>query len=191
MTIRTIARLSILSAIALAGVGAANADVFLKVPSLKGASTQRGFEGQIAITGASMSVTSYTVPSADGGTDMTRTTTVGPIYITKAPDRSSPKLVSNAVEGAPLGRIEITFTSPATQAIEAKWIIEGAEVRSYSVNPDSMNGNAPLESIEIGYASMTYQYFDSDGRVAGTKPSAEARFDVPADQLFPEDAGCR
>ena len=36
MTIRSIARFSILSAIALAGVGAANADVFLKIPSLKG-----------------------------------------------------------------------------------------------------------------------------------------------------------
>jgi type VI secretion system Hcp family effector len=191
MTFRSIARLSILSAIALAGVGAANADVFLKVPSLKGASTQRGFEGQIAVTGASMSVSSYTVPSGDGVSDVTRTTTVGPIYITKAPDRSSPRLVSNAVEGAPLGRIEITFTSPTTQAIEAKWIIEGAEVRSYSVNPDSMNGNQPLESIEIGYASMTYQYFDSDGRISGTKPATEARFDVPADQLFPTDEGCR
>ena len=82
MTFRSIARLSILSAIALAGVGAANADVFLKVPSLKGASTQRGFEGQIAVTGASMSVSSYTVPSGDGVSDVTRTTTVGPIYIT-------------------------------------------------------------------------------------------------------------
>ena len=191
MTIRSIARFSILSAIALAGVGAANADVFLKIPSLKGASTQRGFEGQIAVTGASMSVSSYTVPSGDGVSDVTRTTTVGPIYITKSPDRASPKLVSNAVEGAPLGRIEITFTSPVTQAIEAKWIVEGAEVRSYSVNPDSMNGNQPLESIEIGYASMTYQYFDTDGRVVGTKPSAEARFDVPAEQLFPGDDGCR
>lgn len=191
MTIRSIARFSILSAIALAGVGAANADVFLKIPSLKGPSTQRGFEGQIAVTGASMSVSSYTVPSGDGVSDVTRTTTVGPIYITKMPDRSSPRLVSNAVEGAPLGRIEITFTSPATQAIEAKWIIEGAEVRSYSVNPDSMNGNLPLESIEIGYASMTYQYFDTDGRAVGTKPTAEARFDVPVEQLFPGDEGCR
>ena len=191
MTIRSIARFSILSAIALAGVGAANADVFLKIPSLKGASTQRGFEGQIAVTGASMSVSTYTAPSADGVGDGTRTTTVGPIYITKTPDRSSPRLVSNAVEGAPLGRIEITFTSPTTQAIESKWIIEGAEVRSYSVNPDSTNGNQPLESIEIGYASMTYQYFDTDGRVVGTKPSAEARFDVPAEQLFPGDEGCR
>ncbi len=191
MNFRSIARLSILSAIALAGVGAASADVFLKIPSLKGQSNQRGFEGQIAVTGASMSVSSYTVPSGDGVSDVTRTTTVGPIYITKLPDRSSPRLVSNAVEGAPLGRIEITFTSSTTQAIEAKWIIEGAEVRSYSVNPDAMNANQPLESIEIGYASMTYQYFDSDGRVAGTKPSAEARFDVPAEQIFPGDEGCR
>lgn len=191
MTIRSIARISILSAIALAGAGAASADVFLKIPSVKGGSTQRGFEGQIAVAGASMTVSSYTTPSVDGVGDATRNTAVGPLYITKAPDRTSPGLVSSAVEGAPLGRIEITFTSPVTQAIESKWIIEGAEVRSFAVNPDATNGNQPVESIEIGFASMTYQYFDSDGRVAGTKPSTEARFTVPAEQLFPYDEGCR
>ena len=95
-----------------------------------------------------------------------RTTTVGPIYITKSPDRSSPKLMSSAVEGAPLGRIEITFTSSphGTQAVESSWIIEGAEVRSFNVGPDSMNGNQPTESIEIGYSSMTYQYFAKDSK---------------------------
>ena len=188
MTFRSIARFSILSAIALAGAGAANADVFLKISSLKGDSTQKGFEGQIQISGASMSVASWTAPDPSGSADTVRTTTVGPLYVTKAPDRSSPKLTSLAVEGAPLGRIEITFTDNITKALTSKWIVDGAEVRSISVAPDAMNGNTPSESIEIAYASMTYQYFDTR---MGSKPVEEAKFAVPDDQLFPYDAGCR
>lgn len=188
MITRSFARIGILSAIALAGAGAANADVFLKIPSLQGGAAQRGFEGQIEITGASMSVASWTQPDPSGVADTVRTTTVGPIYITKSPDRSSPKLTSYAVEGMPLGRIEITFTDDVTKAVTSKWIIDGAEVRSLSINPDPSNGNKPLENVEIAYASMTYQYFDGRG---GTKPAEEAKFDVPVEQLFPYDEGCR
>jgi len=187
MSFRTFARLSILSAVALAGAGAANADVFLKVPSLQGGAAQRGFEGQIEITGASMSVSSWTQPDPSGVADTVRTTTVAPIYITKSPDRSSPKLTSYAVEGMPLGRIEITFTDNTTKAITSKWIVDGAEVRSISVSPDPNNGNKPYESVEIAYASMTYQYFDGRG---GNKPTEEVKFDVPPEQLFPFDGGC-
>lgn len=188
MSFRSIARISILSAIALAGAGAANADVFLKISSLKGDSTQKGFEGQIQISGASMSVASWTAPDPSGAADTVRSTTVGPIYITKTPDRSSPKLTSFAVEGMPLGRIEITFTDDVTKAVTSKWIVDGAEVRSISVAPDAMNGNRPSENVEIAYASMTYQYFDAR---MGTKPVEEAKFNVPEEQLFPYDEGCR
>jgi type VI protein secretion system component Hcp len=188
MNIRSITRISILSAIALAGAGAANADVFLKISSLKGDAVQKGFEGQIQISGASMSVASWTAPDPSGAADTVRSTTVGPIYITKSPDRSSPKLTSYAVEGMPLGRIEITFTDDVTKAVTSKWIVDGAEVRSISIAPDSMNGNKPSESVEIAYASMTYQYFDAR---MGAKPVEEAKFSVPDEQLFPYDEGCR
>ncbi len=188
MITRSCARLVILSAIALAGAGAANADVFLKIPSLQGGATQRGFEGQIEIAGASMSISSWTQPDPSGVGDTVRTATAGPIFITKSPDRSSPRLTAYALEGQPLGRIEITFTDDASNAITSKWIIDGAEVRSISVNPDPSNGYRPVENVEIAYAAMTYQYFDGRG---GPKPVEEARFDAPADQLFPFDEGCR
>jgi len=188
MSFRSIARISILSAIVLAGAGAANADVFLKIPSLKGEVTQKGFEGQIQISGASMSISSWTAPDPSGAADTVRTTTVAPIYVTKSPDRASPKLTSFAVEGMPLGRIEITFTDDVTKAVTSKWIIDGAEVRSFSVSPDTSNGNKPNENIEIAYASMTYQYFDPK---MGARPVEEVKFDVPEEQLFPYDEGCR
>ncbi|MBK8837196.1 MAG: type VI secretion system tube protein Hcp [Hyphomonadaceae bacterium] len=194
MSIRTFARTSILSAIALAGAGAANADVFLKVDGAPGEATLRGFEGQISVSGASMNVSSFTMPDPEGLTDQIRSTTVGPIFITKLQDRSSPKLMMAAVEGQPLGRIEVTFTSPLRaggQAVDSKWILEGAEVRSYNVNPDFNNGNMPTESIEISYSSMKYQYYGKDAKGQRTGTMEEVTWRVPDQQLFPFDEGCR
>ncbi len=195
MSIRTFARISFLSAIALAGAGAANADVFLKVEGTPGEAMQRGFEGQIQVTGASMNISSFLMPDPDGLTDSVRSTNVGPIYITKSPDRSSPKLMMSAVEGMPLGRIEISFTSaPRTgqpQSVESKWILEGAEVRSFSVNPDPNTGSQASESIEITYSSMRYQYYSKDSKGLRSGTMEEVKWSVPDAQLFPFDEGCR
>jgi type VI protein secretion system component Hcp len=188
MSIRNVARFGILAAIALAGAGAANADVFLKVQSLQGDAIQRGFEGQIQLTGAAMSVSSWTAPDPSGLGDTVRTTSVSPLFISKTPDRSSPKLTSFAVEGMPLGRVEITFTDNTTQAITSRWIIEGAEVRSIGSSPDPMNAGRQTENIEIAYASMTYQYFDPRSKTG--HPTEEVKFAAPEEQLFPYDAGC-
>lgn len=195
MTIRNFARTSILSAVALAGAGAANADVFLKIQGAPGEAGQRGFEGQIQVSGASMNVSSFVTPDPEGVVDTVRTTSVGPIYITKLPDRSSPKLMVSAVEGQPLGTIEITFTSAprpgAPQTVEARWIIEGAEVRSFNVAPDFQNGNTPTENIEISYSSMKYQYYAKDAKGQRTGTMEEVSWKVPDSQLFPFDEGCR
>ena len=194
MSIRTFARIGILSAIALAGAGAANADVFLKIEGTPGEATLRGFEGLISVGGASMNVSSFTMPDPEGLTDQIRSTTVGPIYITKQPDRSSPKLMMAAVEGQPLGRIEITFTSPVRtggQVVESKWILEGAEVRSFNIASDFNSGNTPTENIEISYSSMKYQYYAKDSKGQRTGAMEEVTWRVPDSQLFPFDEGCR
>lgn len=193
--IRAFTRLTLLSVAALASAGAASADIFLKTTTASGDATQRGFEGQIAITGVNMGISSFTMPDPEGFQDEVRSTTVSPLYITKTPDRSSPRLMAAAVEGAPLGRIEITFTSPvrpgAAETVESRWIIEGAEVRSFNLSSDPMNGDRPTESIEISYASMTYQYFTKDAKGARSGSMEELKWRVPDEQLFPYDGGCR
>ena len=195
MSIRTFARMSILAGIALAAAGAANADVFLKVEGTPGDTLQKGFEGQIALSGANMSISSFVMPDPEGLADTTRTTNVGPIYINKSPDRSSPKLMMSAVEGAPLGTIEITFTAPVRpgqpQAVESRWILEGAEVRSFNVFQDAANGLGPTETIEIAYSSMRYQYFSKDAKGLRNGSMEEVKWSVPDDQMFPFDEGCR
>ncbi len=192
--IRTITRITLLSAVALATAGAASADIFLKTTASQGDVTRNGFEGQIAITGVNMGVSSFTMPDPEGFQDEVRTTTVSPLYITKSPDRSSAKLMAAAVEGAPLGRIEITFTSPgrpgSVETLESRWIIEGAEVRGFNVNSDPSMGGVPVESVEIAYSSMTYQYSTKDAKGVHSGSMEETKWRVPDAQLFPYDSGC-
>jgi type VI secretion system Hcp family effector len=195
MNIHAFARTAILAGLAAAAAGAANADVFLKVNGTPGEAVQRGFEGQIQLAGASLNISSYVGPDPTGLADTTRTTNVGPLFITKSPDRASPRLMMAAVEGAPLGTIEITFTPPMrigqVAVIESKWILEGAEVRSFNTYPDGANGNLPIETVEIAYSSMRYQYFSKDTKGQRTGAMEEVKWSVPDDQLFPSDFDCR
>lgn len=195
MSIRNFARTTILSGIALAGAGAANADAFMKLEGMQGEALQRGFEGQIVLAGASMNISNFVSPDPEGLVDTVRSTNVGPLYLTKSPDRVSPKLMMAAVEGAPLGTVEITFTSPARtgvgQVVESRWILTGAEVRSFNIFPDTANGGLPTETIEISYSSMRYQYFTKDAKGQRTGSMEEVKWSVPDSQLFPFDEGCR
>jgi type VI protein secretion system component Hcp len=194
MSIRVLARSALLAGVALASAAAASADVFMKVEGTPGEARQRGFEGQVALTGATINISSYVTPDPEGIADNVRTVNAGSLYLTKMPDRSSPKLMMSAVEGAPLGTIEISFTSPnpsgAGQSVDAKWIIEGAEVRAYNAYPDPATGNLPVEQIEIAYASMRYQYFTKDAKGQRTGGMEEIKWKVPEGQLFPTDEGC-
>ncbi len=194
MSIRIAAHTAILAGLVALSASAASADVFLKVEGTPGDSVKRGFEGQIVLAGASMNISSFVMPDPDGLVDQVRSTSVGPIFLTKSPDRSSPKLMMAAVEGAPLGTVEITFTSSTRmgqpETVEGRWILEGAEVRSFNVFPDMQNGNAPSETVEISYSSMRYQYFARDAKGQPTGVMEEVSWSVPDEQLFPFDGGC-
>jgi type VI protein secretion system component Hcp len=194
MNVSILARTAILAGLAAASATGANADVFLKIEGTRGDAAQRGFEGQILLSGASMNISSFVMPDPDGLVDQVRSTSVGPLFLTKSPDRSSPKLMMAAVEGAPLGTVEITFTSAPRmglpETVEARWIIEGAEVRTFNVFPDMQNGNMPSETVEISYSSMRYQYFAKDARGQRTGAMEEVKWSVPDEQLFPFEAGC-
>jgi type VI protein secretion system component Hcp len=171
--------------------GAASAEVFMKAPGATGEATAKGFEQQVVLTGASFSISSY--PGFDAeGLPSGRLTSVGPVLLTKSPDRSSPRLALAAVEGAPLGTVEITFTEPAARGrpgeVKARWILEGASVRAFSVYPGATPGEGPIESIELAYATMRYQ-------VPGASQSGvseEVQWTAPEDQMslgHPEGCG--
>ena len=86
-------RAAAVSALVAVCGGSAGADTFLKMKGATGDAYQRGFEQQIVLTGASLSVMSTPDFGPDGEMLATRTRSSGPIYLSKTPDRSSPKLM--------------------------------------------------------------------------------------------------
>jgi type VI protein secretion system component Hcp len=170
-------------AAAVAGLaGAAHADVFLKIPGVAGSATAAGFEQQIEIDGASMNISSYLDYGYDGQSQPRQVTSAGPAFITKSPDRATPKLMQAAVSASQLGTVEITFTAPGRSggmAVESRWILEGARVNSYGSYPDAGRDNAMTENVEIAYERMRVQYFPVDAQgVRATRPE-EVSWEAP------------
>jgi type VI secretion system Hcp family effector len=168
--------------------GSAGADTFLKMKGVAGDAYQRGFEQQILLTGASLSVSSMPDFGPDGEVLPTRTRSSGPIFLSKAPDRSSPRLMQAALEGKDVGTLEITFTAPgkngSPQTPQYKWILEGVHLNSYSVSPGASVGDASSEMIEVSYESMRYQYFTIDPKTGRPASTDEVNFVAPVDHPF-------
>lgn len=195
MSIVSVARLAVVSGIAACAAGAAHADAFMKMTGAPGDVTLKGLEQQVALIGASFNV--MTVPQFDeNGEQNGRATQAGPVMLTKAPDRSSPKLMLAAMQNQDVGDIEITFTAPRVPGnpvtMQYKWILEGVRVNAFSVYPGASAGETPVETIEVSYKSLRYQYFPVDPRTGKSSSSEEVVIDAPDGQTFGESyiAGC-
>ena len=189
------ARTSLIASLARGAAGAAQADVFMKVTGAPGDATARGFEQQIALGGASISVSSAPAYDHPEDTAPSRTTSVSPIVISKTLDRSSPKLMLSAVNGDKLGTIEISFTStPRTggpQVVDDRWVLEGAEVESFQVSPGLDKHDPPIETVEISYKTMRYQHYVTDAKGLRTGAMDEVKWTAPAPDPFADDVSCR
>jgi type VI secretion system Hcp family effector len=178
------------AAIAVLSAGAASAEVYMKAAGAPGEATAKGYEQQITLAGASLNVSNMMVLGEDGET-LQQQRYVGNVMITKSPDRASPKLALAAVDGANLGTVEITFTEPATrnrpERVKSRWILEGAEVRSFSVYPGAVATDPPAESVELSYRSMRYQVMTSSA--SGASTTEETQWTTPEDQLIGWDNG--
>lgn len=194
MTNLGLARAAVMAGFTLAAAGAAHAEIFMKIEGVPGDSGQRGFEDQIVVTGASLNVMSYLMPDPEGQVEQVRTPSVGPVSFTKRPDRASPKLMMAALQGQPLGPIEVTFTAPVrpgvAPVIESRWIIEGAEIGNFSTFPNYDGTSAQTETVDFTYATIRYQYFGKDAKGGRSGVMEEVTLKVPDSQLFPFDQGC-
>jgi type VI protein secretion system component Hcp len=192
MTIRMIAAATAAAA-AIGASGAAHADVYMKVSSTPGDARTAGFEQQIVLTGASLNISSYMDYGFDGQSEPVRAIQATPIYLNKAPDRSSPKLMVAAIKGGDIGTIEITFTSPnraGAQVVESRWILEGAQIRSFNLFPGADGVSPASETFELAYKTMRYQYFTTDAKGVRTGAMEEVTWDSPEGQTFaPEGCG--
>ena len=193
MTTRTFIRVAMIAGAAAAMAGTARADVFMKVASTPGDASAKGFEEQIALIGASLTIMNTLDYGPDGlANPALRIPQVSPITFNKAPDRSSPKLMRAAIQGSELGTVEITFTSPgrAGHQIDARWILEGAKINSYYTYPGATAAETPTETVEVSYTTMRYQYYVKDAKGMRTGAMEEVAWDTPETPSYGLNDGC-
>ncbi len=185
-------RAAMLAGAALAVAGAAHADTFMKVTGAPGGATAKGFETQIVLSGASLSVMNMPAYTDEGFETSERVPHMSAISFTKAPDRASPKLLQAAIDGRSLGTIEVAFTTPARtgHVVDSRWILEGARINSFFVFPGATPGEAAVETVEIAYDALRFQHYVKDGKGVSTGEMEEVRMTPPAQDAFGLDGGC-
>ncbi len=194
MSLTTAFRSALIASASLMAAGAAHADVFMKMTGAPGEATTKGFEQQVMLSSASFSINNTPNFNQDGEIDG-RSTYVAPITLTKSPDRASPKLMQAAQQNLGVGTVELSFTGPRTPGspltVQYKWILEGVHVNAYSVYPGA-TGEPPMETIQLSYTSLRYQYFPADPRSGRSTASEEIVIDSPdGSELGLEVVGCR
>jgi type VI protein secretion system component Hcp len=188
----TVIRAATLASAAFALAGAAHADVFMKASGVPGDARARGFESQIELNGASLSVMNMPTYTDEGFETGERTPHMSAISFNKSPDRASPRLLQAALDGRTLGSVEVTFTTPgrAGQTVDSRWILEGARINSFYVFPGATPGEVPVETVEIAYDALRFQHYVKDAKGVATGEMEEVRMTPPEQETFGLEGGC-
>ena len=126
--------------------------------SIPGDVTDVGFAGDILLNsvswGLGKGVTSA-MGSAAGGS---RQNSVSSLTITKTLDKSTPKLLDQALGGTPTPEVDILFSSGGTQPY-LQYTLKNVLISGYSV---SSGGDRPTESMTLDFTQVQISYFSQN-----------------------------
>ena len=149
----------------------------MKLGNIKGESTTKGYEDQIAISSFSHAMSKpYDLISKSGKS------THGEIVVSKRLDLSSAPIMTRLNSGQSFSSVEIAFTMQVSNNyIEyLKYTLENAVITSYSITSSDDPENAPNEEITIFYERIKVDYKEIDpatnkpgqsGTVSGVRQS--------------------
>jgi type VI secretion system secreted protein Hcp len=181
-TIQTVAVASlVVSAATAAGDANAAVDTFLKVDSIKGDATMRGYEGDIVVSSVELSATATNTATTGTGVASGKRQ-FSPVVIQKVTDRSSVSLFKAFVQGEHLKNVEIDFVKSTAQGAMQflKIDLGDAVVSSYSLSSDA--GGRPTESISFNYLKIEETYTPQSA-AGGAEASISASYDIAAQKL--------
>jgi type VI secretion system secreted protein Hcp len=143
------------------------ASLFLKINSVKGSSSVKGFENTIECTSFSWSGALPVVSQSSAAAETFGQPHLGDLVISKLPDKSSALLFANMTGGKRMTEdIELDINKiidgNSTTFMSIK--LHGAIVNAFSV---SSGGDAPMESVSFNYVKVYFGFADEDkGKVA-------------------------
>lgn len=140
--------------------------IYLKIDSIKGSTTTKGFEDQIELNsfqwGAGLGVS-----SARGGDRTTSEPSVSEITATKVVDKSSEGLFKSLLKGEAIGTGTVSFTAASKgEAIAyATLKLEEVIISGFSM---SSGGDLPSESLSLNFTKFDWSFTGRDGKQGGS-----------------------
>jgi len=144
--------------------GAARGGAFIKLGDIKGEATDAAHKDWIIIE------------SFDQGILLERDAASGlptgkrqhkPLTVTKAIDKSSPKLMEAIATGRVIPMVRLEFVTPGTRTLYYQIVLKDVIVSSYQTGGSS-GGAVPMDSISLDYEEIkwTYTEFDLKGQTS-------------------------
>lgn len=140
------------AASALIILGTAQADVVMKLDGI-----------DVPATNMSFSVSRQAVVDLETFVPVTpalSTLTAGSIYITRSFDGSSAKVIKHVIDGASVGKFEVTVSDGAEPTSRTVWALTNAVINNYSTYMDEQN--QLIESFDVSYDTASLSIYSGD-----------------------------
>ena len=152
--------------------------IYMKFPNIDGDVTAQGHEKWIELNSFQWGVgRSISSPTGGSAGREASAPSVGEIIVTKSMDKSSAKLLQEALVGNPAGPVVIDLVKNGFNGspfVYGKYTLENVLVSGYSV---SSGGDNPSESISLNFAKITFSFFDQTP-TGGIGSPIEACYDI-------------
>ncbi|MEE4452444.1 type VI secretion system tube protein Hcp [Novosphingobium resinovorum] len=140
--------------------------IYLKIDSIKGSSTTKGFEDQIEL-GSFQWGAGVGVSNARGGDRTTSEPSVSEITATKTVDKASEGLFKSLLKGESVGKGTVSFTAASKGEAVAYATLELEEVIISGFSMSS-GGDLPSESFSLNFTKFDWSFTGRDGKQGGS-----------------------
>lgn len=153
-------------------------EIYIKIDTIPGQSTTKGFEDQITVENFSwnMSQTTNFGSSTGGGAGRVN---MGDLTFTHAVDKASPKLMIACCTGAHIANATLTCRKAGGESPVDFLKITLTDIIVSNVSPSGSNmGDTPTESIGLAFAEYKVEYQEQDNKGAKKGGPVIAGFSV-------------
>lgn len=153
-------------------------EIYIKIDTIPGQSTTKGFEDQITVENFSwnMSQTTNFGSSAGGGAGRVN---MGDLVFTHAVDKASPKLMTACCMGTHIASATLTCRKAGGESAVDFLKITLTDLIVSNVAPSGSNmGDTPVETIGLAFAEYKVEYQEQDNKGAKKGGPVIAGFSV-------------
>src|SRR4051794_18739393 len=142
--------------------------IYMKFGSIDGAVTTKGFDKWIELNSFQWGVGRAIGTAARGmETRESSEPSISEIVVTKRMDKSSTKLLMDAVAGDLSATVKFKFTTTTKDTVDTflAMEVENCGLSGYSL---SSGGDAPSESLSLNFTKVSMTYTGRDSKVGGS-----------------------